>query len=213
MNNRFEGSDLTYQYSILEYPWIRGTVFLKQYPLCMGPDTAASFYSQTKFPVQFPAYLPAGYAYQCMVADKASVEMYFWDRPYDLSRREEQIDRGAIALRISDEERGYGIANNDDYSRMSDDEKAISIHEHILKGNPSLRPQLIDINGKKAGANESTDAGGRQVAKFPDGTEVTSYFPVPSRLVFYDNRTSISLQGNVPLEELARMARSLPRTA
>jgi len=209
LNNPLAREDLTYQYKVREYPWIHGSVFLKQYPMCMAPAEAATFYSQTKFPFRFPTYLPAGYTYQCMMADKARVEMYFWDRTLDLSRIEEQVDQGAIVLKISDENRGWGIPE-DNYSRTSDDEKAISIYEYILKGNPALRPQLIDINGKKAWANESSDTGGRQEIRFHNGTVITTSSPVPSRLVFYDNGAGISLQGNVPLGELVKIARSLP---
>jgi hypothetical protein len=212
LNNPLGREDVTYQYKVREYPWMHGRVFLKQYPMCMDPGEAASFYSQTKFPFRFPAYLPAGYTYQCMMAYKASVEMYFWDRQFDLSRRDEQMDQGAIVLKISDENRGYGIPE-DNYSRMSDDEKAISTYEYILKANPALRPQLIDINGKKAWANDSTDTGGRQEVRFHNGTVITTGSPIPSRLVFYDDGTGISLQGNIPLDELVKIARSLPPQA
>ena len=94
--------------------------------------------------------------------------------------------------------------------QLQQNKKAISTYEYILKGNPALRPQLIDINGKKAWANESSDTGGRQEIRFHNGTVITTSSPVPSRLVFYDNGAGISLQGNVPLGELVKIARSLP---
>lgn len=196
-----------FHYQIKEYPWIQGDIILKNYPQCMDYDTAASLYSQTKFPFKVPSYLPAGFEYKCMQAEASSVYLFYANRTFDVQEMGEAVSSGEILLRMSDEDRFFGIIDGEE--SLNDTARIMQDYQSILDGNPALMPQLIDINGKLAWGNEVSATGFIGTVEFPDGSEIVTRSEIPSRLRLYENGVGIHLEGYVPLEELANIARSL----
>ncbi|MGH9877951.1 MAG: hypothetical protein ACRD5H_09950, partial [Nitrososphaerales archaeon] len=201
------GMDTTFHYQIKEYPWIKGNVILKNYPECMDYDTAASLYSQTKFPFKVPSYLPTGFEYKCMQAEAYNVQLFYANRTFNSEEMGEGISSGVILLRMSDDERYFGL--NDEQDSINDTARVMQNYQAILDGNPALNPQLIDINGWLAWGNEASSTGLVGTVRFPDGSEIITRSSIPARLRLYENGTLIHLEGDVPLEELAKIARSL----
>jgi hypothetical protein len=199
------GVDTNFQYQIEEYPWIHGNILLKNYPECMDFDMARSLYSQTKFPFKIPSYLPLGYEYKCMQAEASSMSVFYASRIFRVEEMGEAISSGEIMLRIADDDRSYGLLD----TSFNDTARVIGNYQSILESNPALNPQLIDINGKLAWGNEASPTGSVGTVKFPDGSEIVTRSDLPARLRFYENGTLIHLEGYVPLEELAKIARSL----
>jgi len=107
---------------------------------------------------------------------------------------------------MSDENRYFDIL---DEESLNDTARVMQGYQSILDGNPALMPQLIDINGKIAWGNEASAIGSVGTVKFPDGSEIVTRSEISSRLRLYENGAVIHLEGYVPLEELANIARSL----
>jgi hypothetical protein len=108
---------------------------------------------------------------------------------------------------MSDENRYFGI--NDEEASINDTARAMRDYQSILDGNPALNPQLVDINGRLAWGNEASPTGSVGTVRFPDGSEIITRSGIPSRLRLYENDAMIHLEGYAPLEELAKIARSL----
>lgn len=170
-------------------------------PNCLSLDGVKGI----KPDLKLPAYIPAGYEYKCGIAQDAEANLLYWNQPLD--RASYQFDtinsmsteRGSIFFRVADAQE---ITNST--KAVMDD------YENILKNNPSLKPQLLDINGKTAWGHEAVPGGGKQTATFPDGQVITNTFDMPARLRIYDHGQIIRFEGFVPLDELVKMAKSLP---
>jgi hypothetical protein len=203
--------DTTFHYQIKEYPWIQGNIILKNYPVCMDYDIAASLYSQTRFPFKVPSHLPSGFEYKCMQAEAYSIKLFYANRTFNVEEMGEGTSSGMILLRMSDDERFYGINEGQNGVPKSDSDKdrVMQQYQSILEGNPALNPQLIDINGRLAWGNEASPTGAVGTVTFPDGSEIVTRSSMPSRLRLYENGTMIHLEGYIPLEELAKIARSI----
>jgi hypothetical protein len=173
----------------------------------MDFDVASSLYSQTKFPFKIPAYLPQGYEYKCMQAEASNLQIYYANRTFIHEEMGQGINSGEILLRMSDENRYFGI--DDEEASLNDTARVMRDYQSILEGNPTLNPQLIDVNGRLAWGNEASPTGAIGTAKFQDGSEITTRSDIASRLRFYENGVVIHLEGYVSLEELAKVARSL----
>ena len=208
LGSRVSVTEVAYHYHIQEHPWVQGDIMLKRAPLCMDLDTARSLYSATRFPFKAPTYAPDGYEYRCMQADTASVEMWYSNRTFLPEFMGEGLAEGQIQIRMSDLDRRLGTESPTG-APQTDDDRARSEYEYILENNPAIDPQLVDVNGRLAWANEAAPSGSRETAVFPDGTEITKTSAMPARLRFYDGGTGIHLEGYVPAEELIKMARSL----
>jgi len=197
--------DTNFQYQTKEYPWIQGNILLKNYPECMDFDTAGSLYSQTKFPFKIPSYLPPSYEYKCMQAEASNIMIFYANRTFNVEEMGEGISTGEILMRMSDENLYFGISDES----LNDTARVMENYQAILEGNPALNPQLVDINGRLAWGNEASSTGFVGTVKFPDGSEIVTRSEMPARLRFYENATLIHLEGYVPMEELAKIARSL----
>lgn len=147
-------NDTGYDYRVREYPWVRGHIFLKNYPDCMGFDTARSLYAATKFPFKTPSYVPQGYEYKCMQADTASVKLFYSNQTFYPSYMGESLVEGQVRISISDRDRYYGSLIDSPEAFQDDNDRARSEYKDILKSNPAINPQLIDINGRTAWAKK-----------------------------------------------------------
>ena len=170
-------------------------------PNCLSLDDVRGI----KHDLRLPIYLPEGYEYKCGIAQDAEANLLYWD---------EQIDRGSYqfdAISSVSTERGSIFFRVADAPEITNSTKAVmDDYENILKNNPGLKPQLVDINGKLAWAHEAVPDGGKQTAQFPDGQVITNTFDMPARLRIYDDGQIIRFEGFVPLDELIKMAKSLP---
>lgn len=198
-----------FHYQIKEYPQVQGDITVKSAPVCMDFDTARSLYSQTEFPFKTPLYVPEGYEYKCMQADMASVYLYYSNQTFRPEFMGEALAEGQIQIYMDDYDRYFDLPKDLPGAYQNDEDRIKSQYEGILKENPVLNPQLVDINGKLAWGHEAALYGARQTVVFPDGSEITTASGLPARLLFYDNGTGIRLEGYVPLEELVKMAESL----
>jgi hypothetical protein len=139
--------------------------------------------STLKFDFRTPSYLPPDYHYQCGRASTGEALVVYWNQ--SVSREEldytyDEYHKGAIVQFIQSE------------PQIKDGTAAVlSQYKHILNVS-SINVKLIDLGyGRVAWAN---DVGGG----------------LPARLrTFYDDGYSLSLEGYVPLDELAKMAKSL----
>lgn len=151
-----------------------------------------------------PSYLPTGYQYTCGIAEPGEVNVVYWNRTVDKatyrvdSINAATISRGAILLRLTDKPE---VTNGT--------QSTIDQYNDILKVNPALKPQLIDVNGKLAWGNEPAPNGGIQTAQFPDGKVITSNYDIPARLRIFEQGKVTYLEGYVPLQELVKVAKSL----
>jgi hypothetical protein len=197
--------DTTFHYKIKEYPSIQGTILVKGAPLCMDFDTARSLYSQTMFPFKAPSYVPEAYEYKCMQASTDLVSLFYSDSEFEPIFMAYGLAEGQIQIRISDGDRRYGLPEDP----RSEEERIRDQYEGILRENPAINPQLVDINGNLAWANEASPTGFRGTVVFPDGSEITTTSALPARVRFYDNGVGVHLEGYLPLQELVKMAESL----
>lgn len=198
----------SFHYQIKEYPQVRGDIIVKIPPVCMDFDTARSLYSQTKFDFKTPSYVPEGYEYKCMQADMASLYLFYSNQTFRPEFMGEGPAEGQIQVYMDDYDRYFDLPDSPGVSQ-SDNNRIRSQYEGILKGNPTINPQLVDINGKLAWGHEAMPDGARQTVVFPDGSQIVTRSSLPARLVFYDNGTGIRLEGYVPLQELVSMAESI----
>lgn len=198
----------SFHYQILEYPQVRGDITVKTAPVCMDFDTARSLYSQTKFHFKTPSYVPEEYEYKCMQADMASVYLYYSNQTFRPEFMGEALAEGQILVYMDDYDRYFDIQDSPEAS-LSDDERIRNTYESVLEQNPTLDPQLIDINDNLAWGHEAAPGGARQTVVFPDGSQIVTHSSLPARLFFYDNGTGIRLEGYVPLLDLVLMAESL----
>jgi hypothetical protein len=158
--------------------------------------------------------LPAGFTLHCGQASLYEAELLFAEGSAEKGATVKEnmlqkIQNGAIHVYITDLKSKVG---NEDFQKEigNVDEQIVKEYEHIKQVNPSLDPQLVQINGKKAWAYEACEECGKQTATFEDGSEITNSFAVPSRVEFYDdNGIRYFLESNRPLSDLIDVARSL----
>lgn len=153
-----------------------------------------------------PTYLPEGYEYKCGHAEKTEANILYWNQPLDKNAYRLDVinsvstEKGSIFFRVADAPE----ITNSTKAVMND-------YDNIIKNNPALESQLIDINGRSAWGHEAVPDGGKQTAEFPDDKIITTTYDMPARLRIYDNGQIIRFEGFVPLEELIKMAKSLPQ--
>jgi hypothetical protein len=154
--------------------------------------------------LKIPQRLPTGYEYKCGAGNSFEVNTLYSNSIVDKAAFAENIEdfvrehKGAILVRMAiDPQVTNGTA------------AVIRDYNSILEGNPGLKPQLLDINGKLAWGHEIALNGGKQTATWADGTQLTNTFDMPARLRIYEEGTIIRLEGYVPLQELVDIAKSL----
>jgi hypothetical protein len=150
-----------------------------------------------------PSYLPAGYTYKCGIADSGEAYVVFWNQTVDTSTYKvdpinaAQISKGAIVISIADEP----ITNAT--------ESALAEFRSVNGTDTRFTPQLMNINGKIAWGNDVTPSGGVATAKSPDGKVIANYFDVPARIRVFEQGKLTMIEGFVPLQEIAKVAKSL----
>ncbi len=203
-----QASGTSFHYQIMEHPQVQGDIIVKTAPVCMDFDTARSLYAATNFPFRTPSYFPEGYEYKCMQADMASVYLFYSTQDFQPIFMGAGLAEGQIIVYMDDYDRYFGFPEPPE-AALGDDERIKNTYEYILENNSSLRPQLINIDGKLAWGHEAVPNGARQTVVFPDGSEITTRSSLPARLWFYDDGVGIRFEGYVPLRELVRMAESI----
>jgi hypothetical protein len=177
---------------------------------CMNLDEANTI---STLKINSPT-LPTGFTLHCGQASLYEAEFLFADGSAQKGTTVkenllEKIQNGAIHVHITDLKSKVGQA---DFQKEigNVDEQIVKEYEHIKQVNPSLNPQIVQINGKKAWAYEACEKCGKQTATFEDGSELTNSFAVPARIEFYDdNGIRYFLESNRPLSDLIGVAKSL----
>lgn len=158
--------------------------------------------------------LPTGFTLHCGQASLYESELLFAEGSAETGATvkenlPQKIQNGAIHVYITDLK---GKVGEDDFQKEigNVDVQIVKEYEHIKQVNPSLNPQLIQINGKKAWAYEACEDCGKQTATFEDGSEIVNSFAVPARIEFYDdNGVRYFLESNRPLSDLVEVAKTL----
>lgn len=178
----------TYRYHVEPYN-LRGVVELKRYPPCMTEDVARSLYSQTRFFVKFPEYLPEGYSLQCNFHGmNIWIIQTYWNKTYNIHENmgfnlysTEGLARGVIWISAMKE-----IGERDEESVAEQWYKD-------MKKNPSLDASFLRINGHPAVSNKDFLSDGKEISVL---------------LLFLDQEKYV-FKGMIPLDELIKMAESL----
>lgn len=111
-----------------------------------------------------PTYLPAGYEYKCWMAGVGEVSLLYWNQSLDRASDQHNVE-DMVRIRM-----GSILFRTAYDSSITNSTKAIMDEYHALNST-SLKPQLIDINGKLVWGHEAVESGGTQTAKFPDGRD------------------------------------------
>ena len=158
-----------------------------------------------------PSYLPEGYSMKCSMSGMP-YESYILYHNKDvsagwMSKMHMLIDDGAIFIHQTDEKNLVG----EKFETIGTPEQRIQeTYDSVINGNPSLKPQLIRINGMLAYAVDSCADCGMQTANFTDGTVIQKSTSSETRIKFIDeNGVSYMLETTLPLSELIKVSESL----
>jgi len=172
---------------------------------CMTPEQS----KETAPFFKTPSYLPEGYSHVCSQSGTPSEsyivyhnqEIQYWNIP-------ELISDGAIFIHQIDERNMMGDQKFQTYG--SPEQRIQETYDSVMKGNPSLNPQLITINGMLAYAVDSCPDCGMQIANFTDGTSIQKSTSTETKIKFIDeNGVTYMLKTTLPLSELVKVAESL----
>jgi hypothetical protein len=156
-----------------------------------------------------PSYLPEGYSHVCSQSGTPS-ESYivYHNQEIQYSNMPELISDGAIFIHQVDERNMMGDQKFQTYG--SPEQRIQETYDSVMKGNPSLNPQLITINGMLAYAVDSCNNCGMQIANFADGTSIQKSTSTETKIKFIDeNGVTYMLKTTLPLSELVKVAESL----
>ncbi len=176
--------------------------------MCMtlekSKDTATFF--------KIPSYLPDGYSFKCSFSGTPYESyMIFHNKKVPdgwISNYPELISDGAIFIFQTDEKRLVGEKEFAIYGSAT--QRIQDTYDGVMVENPSLHPQLIQINGMLAYAVDSCNDCGIQTANFTDGTVIQKHTSAETKIKFIDeNGVKYSLQAGIPLNELIKVAESL----
>ena len=175
--------------------------------MCMtlekSKDTATFF--------KVPSYLPDGYSFKCSFSGTPYESyMIFHNKkvPDDLvSNYPQLISDGAIFIHQTDEKSVVGEKKFATYGTA--EQRIQETYDSVINGNPSLKPQLIRINGMLAYAVDSCSDCGMQTANFTDGV-IIQKTATEAKIKFIDkNGVSYFIKAGIPLNELIKVAESL----
>jgi hypothetical protein len=180
-------NDVTYHYEIENFPQIVGNVTVKRVPNCMTQEMTKSLYIQNDFMIKFPTYLPDGFAPVCNESDVENIAI------------EEFANSTGIAQ--------YG--NHPFYhisANSHEDNGIIGVMAFMHYGENATGIAYQDYkNDISIAYDDST------FSRYGDGSIMTYVAPGGvSTVVFTTKDQSYTFAGKVPLEELVKMARSLP---
>jgi hypothetical protein len=170
--------------------------------VCM---TSEEFLSSQKFEVKSPTYLPDGYSLQCLKAELFQTFAIY--APDALSTTE--VDRSisedrAVVVVVNDGTMGATVQPASPEDRVKEDTRLIT---------PELAQEMnakyLTINGNPAWVREAGDYG-VQTIQYANGTILSeAKTHEPARLNFYIGTNDYVVVGDVPGEELIKMAESI----
>lgn len=175
---------------------------------CMSAEESKKVSTFHKIPTQFVG----NYSLRCIaIGHPYEVSMIISDKPVTSTEwlRESVNPSGDwIFLNQVDEGKYLSAA---DRAELGNAEKRIrdTIAE-INEKNPAIHARYFDINGMPAYGTESCANCGTQTANFADGSVIEQKYDVPSKLkIISDDGVRYSFYGNVPLDDLITVAKSL----
>ncbi len=183
------------------------SAFLKINTGCM---TIAQSKSIAPF-FKVPSYLPEGYSMKCSMSGMP-YESYILYHNKDvsdgwMSKMHMLIDDGAIFIHQTDEK---NIVVEKFETIGTPEQRIQETYDEVITKNPSLHPQLIQINGMLAFTVDSCNDCGVQTANFTDGTIIQKSTSSEAKIKFIDNNgTHYLLKAGIPLSELMKVAESL----
>lgn len=175
---------------------------------CMSPEQSKEVTTFNKMPTEFIG----DYSIRCISVDNPNeVYMIISDKPVTSNRWQSesvQPSGNSIFLHAIDESKFLTVT---DYEELGSAEKRIKdTIADIQKKNPIINVQYLNINGMHAYGSESCKDCGIQTANFADGNVIQHTYDVPSKLkIIDDTGVRYSFYGNVPLDDLVIIAKSL----
>lgn len=159
---------------------------------------------------QTPTYLPKEYSHVCSRSGMPfeSYLIYYNQAFPNTWQIPELVSNGAIFIYQIDERNMLGDKKFQTYG--SPEQRIQETYDSVMKGNPSLSPQLITINGMLAYAVDSCPDCGMQIANFTDGSSIQKSTSTETKIKFIDeNGVNYMLETTLPLSELIKVAESL----
>ena len=161
-----------------------------------------------------PSYLPDGYSFKCSFSGTPYESyMIFHNKKVPdewVSNYPQLISDGAIFIHQTDEKSAVGEKEFATYGTA--EQRIQETYDSVINGNPSLKPQLIRINGMLAYAVDSCSDCGVQTANFTDGTIIQKSTFTEAKIKFIDeNGVKYFLEAGIPLNELIKVVESLQR--
>lgn len=203
-----------YHYKTKEYPWIEGEISVspRYNSECMSKEIAKSLYLQRDFDVKFPAYLPEGFKSACNAENLPSyiIQIYVNQTAVDnyrktgaMSSRDNPYPFYLYAEMPEEQVKGIVQVHAQKYYGTSENPREIgySAYQSMLNdtaANISYRtnPQFFD----------DSDATGTSYLTFKEG----KYLSVVDVLM---SDESYRVVGALPMDEIMKIAKSLPREA
>jgi hypothetical protein len=234
-NRYYHAVDNIFNFTIKEKPFIHGTIIVDHYSYFCSIDIQKikSTYKQTEYQIKLPDYIPAGYnSTICLIAERGEVSIYLWNKtlsndfgkPGGFADPKTNIENGAIRI----DERFDKISYGDAYKPRNGTELALmTYHQMLNMSNPGgypfteeddIEPKLIKIKSDLLAVgtrqiNEAIERHAIEYNKARNGPElyVVSGWFRPSQLDFYYDQdgVAVGLVGNVPLEDLIDIAKSM----
>lgn len=159
---------------------------------------------------KIPTYLPEDYSYICSRSGmpfESYIVYYYQEFPPNWQIHE-LVNSDAIFIYQIDERNLVGEKEFQTYG--SPEQRIQETYDGVMKGNPSLNPQLITINGMLAYAVDSCPNCGIQTANFTDGTSIQEITATTTKIKFIDEKgVKYMLETTLPLSELIKVAESL----
>lgn len=175
--------------------------------MCMtlekSKDTATFF--------KIPSYLPEGYSFKCSFSGTPYESYLIFDNKEVqdgwISHYPELVSNGAIFIHQTDERNFVGAEKFETFGTA--EQRIQETYDSVINGNPSLKPQLIRINGMLAYAVDSCSDCGMQTANFTDGV-IIQKTATEAKIKFIDkNGVNYFIKAGIPLNELIKVAESL----
>ena len=158
-----------------------------------------------------PSYLPDGYSFKCSFSGTPYESYLIFDNKKVpdgwISHYPELVSDGEIFIHQTDEKSAVGEKKFATYGTAT--QRIQDTYDEVMLKNPSLHPQLIQINGMLAYGVDSCSDCGMQTANFTDGV-IIQKTATDAKIKFIDkNGVNYFLKAGIPLSELIKVAESL----
>jgi len=161
---------------------------------------------------KIPSYLPEDYSFKCSFSGTPYESYLIFDNKKIpdgwISHSPELVSDGAVFIYQTDQKNAVGEKKYATYGNAT--QRIQDTYDEVMTKNPSLHPQLIQINGMLAFAVDSCNDCGVQTANFTDGRIIQKSISSEAKIKFIDeNGTSYLLKAGIPFSELIKVAESL----